>query len=286
MNALNYVIEQMADNSLTGLTVVDLVTDGKLHRFRPDWEKVKGKKRGWYVVFPFRTDNGTELFSGAFGWFTGAESFSFNITVKPGVELSSAERVRLDVDQVEKRRLADQERKAEAQRAIDKALKIWSGCNDDGHSPYAQRKRIACIGVRFSRGSLVLPVQDVDGKLYGLQFIDADGNKRFLTGTAKKGRCCPIGTIADSNGFIGIAEGYATGVSCHMASQWPVFVAFDAGNLEPVALAVRAKYPQAKIIIFGDDDLDNPQNPGRSKAIAAARAVGGRAVFPPSKEAA
>jgi phage/plasmid primase-like uncharacterized protein len=49
---------------------------------------------------------------------------------------------------------------------------------------------------------------------------------------------------------------------------------------------LRARYPVAKIVIFGDDDIDNPSNPGREKALAAARAVGGKAVFPPIKEVA
>jgi phage/plasmid primase-like uncharacterized protein len=44
------------------------------------------------------------------------------------------------------------------------------------------------------------------------------------------------------------------------------------------------KYPDKPIVIAGDDDrhleLVQGVNPGRSKALAAAKAVGGRAVFP------
>lgn len=77
-----------------------------------------------------------------------------------------------------------------------------------------------------------------------------------------------------------ISEGYATGASIRMATKWIVFVAFDAGNLIHVAKAVRAKYMQAKIVICGDDDFGNPDNPGRIKAEKAAKAVNGIAVFP------
>lgn len=279
-DACRKIVAQMSTVSLTGLTPADLVTDGKLHRFRPSWEPKPNKKRAWYVLFSFRTDSGSELISGSFGWFKGAESYVYNVELYPEQKLSPTERTRLDQEQAEKRRLADQERQAEAQRAADKALSIWNACSINGHSSYLQRKKIAGVNVRYSRGSIVVPVQDFDGKLYGLQFIDGEGNKRFLTGTQKKGRFCLLAMVADQSGSVGVCEGYATGVSCYMATQWPIFVAFDAGNLEPVARAIRERHPQMKIVIFADDDFDNPDNPGRRHAEAAARSVGGIALFP------
>lgn len=280
----NAVIEQMNSQGLSGLSACDLMIDGKLHRFKPDWEKKANKKRGWYVLFNFRTDSGTDLISGSFGWFKGAEANIFNVSLKTELALSANERSRLEQEQIDKRQVAELERQNEARQASEKSYSIFNGLSVNGHSPYQQRKKIADIGVRHSRDSIALPVQDVAGKLTGLQFIDADGNKRFLTGTVKKGRFCPIGDVTDPLGFIGVTEGYATGVSCHMATAWPVFVAFDAGNLEHVAKVIREKYPQSKIVIFGDDDRDNPENPGRNKAEAAAYAVGGVALFPSIEE--
>lgn len=282
--ALQNVIDQMNEAGATGLLVSDLEANGVIHRFRPDWEPVKSKKRAWYVLHPFRLEGGGLAYSGAFGWFVGAESFEFSIDVKAAATLSREERLRLAQSQTEHQRQTESAKRAEIQKARSKAQMIWDGCNSQGHSAYAQRKRIATLGCRFSRGSLVLPVHDLDGKLHGLQFIDGDGNKRFLTGTQKRGHFCQIGSFRPPFPMIGIAEGYATAVSCHMASKLPVLVAFDAGNLEPVALAVRAKHPRVSIVIFADDDFDNAQNPGRAKAIAAARAVGGRVLIPPRKE--
>ena len=46
------------------------------------------------------------------------------------------------------------------------------------------------------------------------------------------------------------------------------------------ALALRDKYPDAQIIIAGDDDRQTEGNPGRTAANAAAVAVGGMVVFP------
>ena len=36
----------------------------------------------------------------------------------------------------------------------------------------------------------------------------------------------------------------------------PVAVAFDAGNLEPVARALREKWPRPRIVIAADDDRE------------------------------
>ena len=57
-------------------------------------------------------------------------------------------------------------------------------------------------------------------------------------------------------------------------------VAFDAGNLQPVAEALRASFPDADLLIAADDDHTTEGNPGASKAAHAAKAVGGRTVLP------
>jgi len=45
-----------------------------------------------------------------------------------------------------------------------------------------------------------------------------------------------------------------------------VVIAFHAGNLAPVALAVRTRYPNARIIVCADDDHHTPGNPGLTQA--------------------
>jgi len=133
--------------------------------------------------------------------------------------------------------------------------------------------------LRFSRGSVVVPVRDVHGVLRGLQFIDAQGAKRFLTGTAKRGGFHLIGEVADAARLL-VVEGYATGATLHQALGHPVAVAFDAGNLAPVCEALREAYPTIPITVCGDNDHTTKGNPGRTKALAAARSVAGSAAFP------
>ena len=90
-------------------------------------------------------------------------------------------------------------------------------------------------------------------------------------------------------GEIILSEGYATGASLHMATGKPVAVAFDAGNLEPVAIKLREKFPNAAITICADNDHQHtrrtpegpePWNKGVEMAEKAAQAVGGKVVVP------
>ncbi|WP_305907183.1 toprim domain-containing protein [Methylomarinum sp. Ch1-1] len=279
-SGLENVIEQMLAVGLTGLTERDLIVDGALHRFRPDWEPKKNKKRAWYVLFPFRLDDGKELVAGSFGWFKGAETFSYNVGLQAIRTFSKEERRRYAAEQERKRIEAEQERQSQIEETAQRAAEIWAKLPCRGRSAYLQRKKVAAFNTRFTRGSIVLPVYGFDKKLTGLQFIDGDGNKKFLTGTVKKGRFCILGERIKSNDFLAIVEGYATGASIRMATGWIVFIAFDAGNLRPVAVAVRERYPLAKIVLCADDDIDNQDNPGRTKATDAARAVGGIVIYP------
>ena len=54
--------------------------------------------------------------------------------------------------------------------------------------------------------------------------------------------------------IICIAEGYATGMSIHMATNYPVVLAFVANNLPKVSAALHQKYPNAVFVYCADDD--------------------------------
>lgn len=120
--------------------------------------------------------------------------------------------------------------------------------------------------------SLVIPLRDVVGELHSLQFIGPDGRKTFLTGGRKRGCYFAIGRPVDA---LCIAEGYATAASVHEATGQATACAFDAGNLEAVARALRGKFPRSRITVCADNDTGTPGNPGVRYAEAAARAVRG-----------
>lgn len=142
-------------------------------------------------------------------------------------------------------------------------------------------------------GTIAVPMRDADGKLWSMQFINEQGTKLFPKFGRKKGLyhlVADTGTIRapeyhliEPPPVLAQAEGYSTAASIHMATGWPVAVAFDAGNMLPVAAALRGVYPDADFLLCGDNDQHNKKNAGLEGARAAAEAVGGCPVVPEFK---
>lgn len=63
-----------------------------------------------------------------------------------------------------------------------------------------------------------------------------------------------------------LCEGYATGASLYEAYQLPVLVAFDAGNLFPVAKAYKTRFPNSRLTVCADNDRKHSTNTGLTKA--------------------
>lgn len=156
-------------------------------------------------------------------------------------------------------------------------------------TPYMQVKGIeAHAGVFTDREGqkTYIPAYDVDGKQWTMQYIQEDGTKRFAKDSRKEGTFHVVGgrdTLAAAP-VIAIFEGYATAASSADVLGFSTVAAFDSGNLDSVAKALRERYPDKPILIGGDDDkalaLTHGTNAGRTKAEAAADAVGGLATFP------
>lgn len=186
------------------------------------------------------------------------------------------------------------------------AFTEWIGSDyASNDNPYLQAKGVPAFGLREDiDGTLLVPMMNVNKELRGLQTISPDGEKRFMYGMEKNDNFHMIGdygldqpgpTPFDdkgrnlSQGEIILAEGYATGATLHMATEKPVAVAFDAGNLEPVTKKLRGKYPNAAITICADNDHQHTRktpegtelwNKGMELAQKAAQEVGGKVVAP------
>ena len=273
-------IQDALDQLLSmGLLVArdSLDIDGNVHRVDVEGQK-RGKRAGWYQLRFLRLDDGREIVVGGFGIWTGDKNNAQKISVK-GVRLSDAERVRMRDEQARLKERSDAQRLELAAEAAKRAAELWLKLPMEGASDYLLRKRVRAWGVKFSRGSIVVPLKNVAGKLVGLQFIAPDGSKKFLTGTSKVGAWHQIGKLDAAKPLV-IAEGYATAASIHEATGWPVAVCFDCGNLLPVAKALRSLHPAQRLVIAGDDDHEKEANAGRDHADKAARAVKANIVFP------
>lgn len=132
--------------------------------------------------------------------------------------------------------------------------------------------------LQIQKGSVVVPLRDEAGTVWSLQVINGKGTKLFPKYSRKAG-CFHVMPLVEMN-TIAIGEGYATVATVREAMGWAGVVAIDSGNLPAVARSIRALYPEARIVLVGDDDTETAGNPGRTKAEAAAAEVGALAAFP------
>lgn len=134
----------------------------------------------------------------------------------------------------------------------------------------------------LSDGAILLPLVDKTGKVTAAQTITPDGEKRLVVDSAKRGAFHAVNVPEQPQAVI-LAEGLATSLSVHLMRPDALIVcAIDAGNLLPVAIVMREKYPQARVIIAADNDHqpDKP-NTGTEAAEKAAVAVAGLVSVPP-----
>ena len=175
------------------------------------------------------------------------------------------------------RQATDQELMQIHKRTAQKAQSIFDTAHTVSSHPYLSTKKVLSHGLKEYKGCLLIPLRDVEGKLWSLQFIDKNSEKRFLSGGKKKGCFFLIGTLGE-NAFV--CEGYATGATIYECTAVPTVVAFDAGNLESVVQALRKQYPNLKMILCADNDCYGEANVGVEKANAALKEAGAKRVVP------
>jgi putative DNA primase/helicase len=245
------------------------VADGRIHRFRVEGDKA-GSRNGWCVLYA------APIGHGSFGsWRTG-ESHTWRAEAERTMTPSELAEQRRQFEAMRRQRVEEEAHIREEARG--KAARLWDMTKpaEAGH-PYLVRKGVKAWGIRQLRDSLVIPARDAHGLLHTLQFIGSDGNKRFLTGGRIRACYCAIGRPVDT---LLLAEGYATAATLYEATGHATACAFNAGNLAPVARALRAKFPSLRIIVCADNDTHTPGNPGLTNAWEAARAVHGWVACP------
>lgn len=215
-------------------------------------------------------------------------------------------------DEWRRMRLAEAERRAEeerreesrAQYAAETAYMILRSSAPISTHPYLEKKRVRPLrqmyaidaddasdifverGYRNNEGNqyrlglhghlLVIPMYR-GRRLQTLEFIDAEGQKRFMKDGPTAG-CYWMthGSHSYQNAFtVGVAEGVATALSVAMVDGIPCVAAMSCGNLLSVARRISAANPSCEIVILSD--IGNGQLDAESAAIN----VNGKLAVPP-----
>ncbi len=243
--------------------------DGALHRFSTNG-KASGRD-GWYIL------HADGLPAGQFGCWRSGISEKWRADIGRKMTDSEKRHHRRLIDTMRRQR-GEEKAQRQAEAAI-RAAEIWSKAQSVTEHPYLSAKGVDVHGLRCVANDLIIPMYDSQGQLRSLQSISCSGSKRFLFGGQVLGCYYLIGTIDD---ILCVCEGFATGASVHEVTGYAVVVAFNAGNLKPVAEAMRAQYATLDIVILADNDVrpDGAANTGIVKATKAAAAVGAKLAVP------
>lgn len=267
---MNHIEEFRAAIEAAGLVAPDeIIDDGKTHRFSSSGRKKDDA--GYYRLYSDCRPAG----------FFGCHRADLMVMWKSSArqEFTPEERRQFAERMREMERQREEERAAMREQAAAEAASLWAQAKPANGHPYLKDKGITGFGIRELGEELLVPMRAGPGAYVGLQRILPDGGKFFLKGTPSGGAYHVIGKPAPAGRLV-IAEGYATAASIHLATGLCVVVAFNAGNLEPVARKIRAAMPGASIVIAADDDRWTEGNPGVAAASKAAQACGGTVAMP------
>lgn len=149
---------------------------------------------------------------------------------------------------------------------------FWEYSDRTGESDYLSRKGVGYYGIRFRNNAYgrvaVIPLSDAGGRLWSYQLLNADGTKRVPKNVRIGGLFHILQPFVNGQP-IGLAESYVVAATCYETIGLPAVTAISSSNLERVAMILRNKYPNSRIIILADNDRHLEQNKGVQAACAA-----------------
>ncbi|WP_045222152.1 AAA family ATPase [Desulfonatronum thioautotrophicum] len=253
-----------------GILIDTLHPDGILRRF-PTRDK-PNSNNGFVTVFP-------DMLGAVVGdWRAGVETY---VSGNGSKEFSPEDRAKFEKAKQEYLLKKEQERKdgtANARRKYESAKEC------SGH-PYLEKKQVPPVpGLRVLGPELIVPGYGPDGAtIQTIQKIqpekNSEGNDKWFEKSAPAAGA-HFFVDGEDRQVLMVAEGLATGLSAWLATKHPTFIAFNDTNLSPVSKMVRDLFPDTKIVILADNDLETPGNPGKTKAEAAAKEIGGLVALP------
>lgn len=261
------------------------IMDGEWHRVPAEGDRA-GQKSGSYMGYLADPNKENDRAAGvATNFRVSQKSFRW---VATGAAMTSEQVAAVRAQAAQSRERRDADRLEAAKVSAKTAYGVWVNLPEGAtpeNSPYLAAKGVQAHGVKLTQdGHVVVPKRDADGRLWGVQFCSPEGKhylkKDLHVGTMHVVEPTGTGTLAAitpaMGGTIVVTEGYATAATIFEATGRPVVVAFDGGNLEAVARAVKERHPERELLIAADNDHANKSgvNVGMVKAEAAAKAVG------------
>jgi phage/plasmid primase-like uncharacterized protein len=279
---LRNCIEHMSSNGFP--FDASLKCDGQLHRFSRDSKKNQPDE--WYVSYERTSTRGNPYLVCSYATWSGNQEKFVYKSCDRNKSFSHEELEEIQAKGVSRQKQLEHQVKEEREQRINYAKEIWEQAIEAPTTKrqitYLERKQVKAYKTKYGFDSyqhpvLVIPFCNSDSEIQAVQLIQEDGTKRIYG--VKKGNFHVLGDIEDCT-LIYVAEGYATAASIHEVTKNPVVVAADCGNLHSVISNLRSKYPNSKIVITADNDIETPGNPGKAKADEAAKAYGCSVVIP------
>lgn len=174
---------------------------------------------------------------------------------------------------------SEESQEVSVDEAMENAKKIWDAAEPVSlDHPYVTKKRFQPLGIKQYYDKLIIPIYrdfgDHEDRLVSIQYIDPMGEKKFLPGGPVSGCFFDIGNLSDTD-LVYVTEGYATGLTIFAATNIPVVVAFNSGNLKAVCGKIQDQFPKIRIVIAADNDMKSEKktghNSGKESAMAAAK---------------
>lgn len=140
------------------------------------------------------------------------------------------------------------EREVSAQKAASKAAWLLKNATAETGHPYLVKKGFPDMKGYVRNGLLMIPMH-IGDSLVGVQLINDQGKKKFLSGQRTKGAFAKI----DAKGVPIFCEGYATALSVRAVMRFVkvrycIYVCFSAGNIKTVSDRIRGG------IVVADND--------------------------------
>ena len=268
-----------------GVTENSLIGDGDKHRIQVEGDKGR-EKSGFYV---YHSDGVPTIY------FKNHRTGVEEKIVDKGIQRTPEEKEKYYEMVKAKKLQKEQELAVKREKASENLKFIYSKSENVKEHEYLDKKNIKPSNdIKITqKGDMMIPVYDIEGNLKSAQYIKNDGSKIFAKDCDLSDTMHVIDkefNKLEKSDVVIVSEGYATAKTIHEAMREngerdiPVVAAMSAGSLEKAIDSIKKKFPEKKIIIGADNDLNKSVNTGLEAAEKAAAKFKDVSFITPKKE--